>query len=93
MSRRVSRSRLPERAKAPTEKTSRERIIPAQYAVQTPRWDATAVTVRGSLLVVAVSMPLLVIPGLFAPQTLPLMGLLLTASHGSSLVHRRVRRR
>lgn len=90
---RVRRSRLPVRAYALAGKPSRERIIPVPYAVQTPRWDAIAVTVRGSLLVVTVSLPLLAIPELLAPQALPLLALLLTASHGSSLVHRRVRRR
>lgn len=52
-----------------------------------------AVAVRGNLLVVALSLPLLAIPGLLLPRVLPFLTLLLTASHGSSLVYRRIRRR
>ncbi|SBU99243.1 hypothetical protein YW3DRAFT_06493 [Streptomyces sp. MnatMP-M77] len=85
-------SRLPAHAYALAGKASRERIIPAPYAVQTPQWNATAVTVRGSLLVVAVFLPLLASRSFFDPQVLPALALLLTASHGSCLVHRRISR-
>ncbi|MCR8945071.1 hypothetical protein NW249_23420 [Streptomyces sp. OUCMDZ-4982] len=52
-----------------------------------------AVTLRGSLPVVAVSLLLLAVPGSFDPRVLPFLALVLTASHGSSLVYRRIRRR
>ncbi|WNI34373.1 hypothetical protein [Streptomyces sp. ITFR-6] len=52
-----------------------------------------AVTVRGSLLVVLISLPMLAIPGFLASGVLPFLALFLTASHGSLLVRRRVRLR
>ncbi|WUW27006.1 hypothetical protein OG521_39850 (plasmid) [Streptomyces sp. NBC_01463] len=61
--------------------------------VQTPQWDVTAVTVRGSLLIVVLCLPLLMIPGFAAPGVLPFLALFLTASHGSLLVRQWVRRR
>ncbi|WP_328698470.1 hypothetical protein [Streptomyces sp. NBC_00342] len=50
-----------------------------------------AVTVRGSMLVVALLGPLIMIPELLTPEVLPGLALLLTASHGTSLVRQRVR--
>ncbi|MCX5112218.1 hypothetical protein OOK13_45000 [Streptomyces sp. NBC_00378] len=41
----------------------------------------------------AISLPLLVIPGVLTPEVLPVLMLLLTAAHGSSLVRQWVRRR
>ncbi|MET9535333.1 hypothetical protein ABZY02_33045 [Streptomyces sp. NPDC006649] len=61
--------------------------------VETPQWDVLAVMVRGSLLIIMLSLPLLVIPGAFASRALGFLALFLTASHGSSLVYRRIRRR
>ncbi|MER7729225.1 hypothetical protein [Streptomyces sp. NPDC096323] len=61
--------------------------------VQTLQWDVTAVTVRGSLLIVVLCLPLLVIPGFAASGVLPFLALFLTASHGSLLVRQWVRRR
>ncbi|GFN09747.1 hypothetical protein GCM10010298_70400 [Streptomyces microflavus] len=87
------RTRLPARVNTFARKLSRERIIPAEYMVQTHGWDVTAVTLRGSLPIVAVSLPLIVVPASFDPRMLPLLALFLTASHGSLLVHRRIRRR
>ncbi len=52
-----------------------------------------AVTVRGSLLIVLLSLPLLAIPGFLASGVLPFLALFLTASHGSLLVRQWVRRR
>ncbi len=74
-------------------KLSGERIIPAPRAVQTSQWDATAVTLRGSMIVVALFAPLLAAADALGPRELPYLALGLTAAHGSSLVHRRVRRR
>ncbi|MEE1774739.1 hypothetical protein OG795_33570 (plasmid) [[Kitasatospora] papulosa] len=52
-----------------------------------------AVTVRGSMLIVVPCLPLLVIPGVFMPEVLPVLALFLTAAHGTSLVRQWVRRR
>lgn len=87
------RSRLPARAHAIAGKQSRERIIPAPCAVETSCRDVTAVTVRGSLLVGTILLPLLVITGVLTPEVLPALALALTASHGSLLVRHRIRRR
>lgn len=87
------RTRLPACASSIARKLSRERIIPARRKVQTSRWDVLAVTVRGSLLIIVLSLPLLTIPGSFASRVLPFLALFLTASHGSSLVYRRIRSR
>ncbi|WP_406349269.1 hypothetical protein OHA44_37010 [Streptomyces sp. NBC_00144] len=61
--------------------------------VETLQWDAMAVTVRGSLPIAALSLPLYVIPGVSASRVLAFLALFLTASHGSSLVYQRIRRR
>ncbi|MGW2183297.1 hypothetical protein ACWCXX_35700 [Streptomyces sp. NPDC001732] len=50
-----------------------------------------AVTVRGSLPVLVLALPLLALQGSFVSRLLPLLALFLTASHGSSLVYRRTR--
>lgn len=86
-------SRLPAHVNAIARKLSRERIIPAPHLVQTSKWDVTAVTLRGSMLIIALSLPLLAVPDPFASRVLPFLALFLTASHGSSLVYRRIRRR
>lgn len=85
------RTRLPAHALAG--ETSRELIISAPRMVETSRRVVTVVTVRGSMPIVAISLPLLVIPGILTPEVLPALMLLLTAAHGSSLVHQWVRRR
>lgn len=54
--------------------------------VQTLQWHVTAVTVRGSLLIVLLCLPLLAVPGFVASGVLPYLALFLTASHGSLLV-------
>lgn len=87
------RTRLPARASAIAWKPSRERIIPTLPAVETLHCDVMAVTVRGSMLVVVLLLPLLAIPGVLTPEVLPLLALLLTASHGSSLVRGWIRLR
>ncbi len=86
------RTRLPATAAALARKLSRERIIPFAHPVETPHGNVTAVMLRGSLPIILISLPLLVVPGLSSPQALPLMALFLTASHGSVLVRRWVRR-
>ncbi|MEU2135160.1 hypothetical protein [Streptomyces sp. NPDC018352] len=60
--------------------------------VETSFQVVTSVTVRGSMPVVAISLPLLMIPGIPTPEVLPTLMLLLTAAHGSSLVRQWVRR-
>ncbi len=87
------RTRLPASTYAIAGRLSRERIIPASPAVETPHWDVMAVTVRGSMLIVVPCLPLLVIPGVFMPEVLPVLALFLTAAHGTSLVRQWVRRR
>ncbi len=87
------RSRLPARDTSHAWKLSRERIIPVPHVAQTSRWDATAVTVRGSLLIVVLCVPMLMIPGFVTSGVLPFLALFLTASHGSLLVRQWIRRR
>ncbi len=87
------RASLPVPAKAVAGKLSGERIIPAPRPVETSGWHATAVTLRGSMLVVAVFVPTVAFATSFGPRELPVLALLLTAAHGSSLVYRRVRSR
>ena len=84
---------LPVPAKAVAGKLSGERIIPAPRPVETSGWHATAVTLRGSMLVVAVFAPTVAFATSFGARELPVLALLLTAAHGSSLVYRRVRSR
>lgn len=84
------RTRLPAHAFAG--ETSRELIISAPRMVETSFQVVTSVTVRGSMPVVAISLPLLMIPGIPTPEVLPTLMLLLTAAHGSSLVRQWVRR-
>ncbi|MGQ4353056.1 hypothetical protein [Streptomyces drozdowiczii] len=61
--------------------------------VETLRWDVSAVMVRGSLPIVVLCVPLLLIPGFVTSGVLLFLALFLTASHGSVLVRRWVRRR
>ncbi len=49
--------------------------------------------VRGSLLIVVLCVPMLMIPGFVTSGVLPFLALFLTASHGSLLVRQWVRRR
>lgn len=85
------RTRLSARPLSAAGKLSRERIIPVPRLVETSSWVVMAVTVRGSMLVVALLGPLIMIPELLTPEVLPGLALLLTASHGTSLVRQRVR--
>lgn len=87
------RSRLPVRAWAPTQRLSRERIIPGPRMAQTLRMVATAVMVRGSFLMALLVLPLMAIPAFRSPQVLPFLAFLVTASHGSLLVRRWIRSR
>lgn len=80
------RIRFPASARALAVKTSRDRIIPPPHPVQTPAWHVKAVTLRGSLPMAAICLPLLAIPGARPPHVLPLVALFLTVAHGSVLV-------
>jgi hypothetical protein len=71
----------------------RERIIPHSRVVETGTVHVTAVTLRGSLPVVALSLPALLEPGAPSSLELSVLALFLTASHASTLVHQWVRRR
>ncbi|MGW1143636.1 hypothetical protein ACWD6I_00965 [Streptomyces sp. NPDC002454] len=53
---------------------------------------ATAVTARGSLFIVLISLPFLAVPNAFPPRVLPFLTLCLAAAHGSVLVYRRLHR-
>ncbi len=93
MSLRRRRMRLPAAAIAIARKTSRERIIPFPCPAQTPVWHVRAVTLRGSLPIAAIGIPLAAAPPAHSPQALSLIVLFLTTAHGSMLVHQWIYRR
>lgn len=72
---------------------SRETIIPSPLPAQTLERHVKAVTLRGSGLISALSLPLFAVPEAFTSQSLPVLALFLTASHGSFLVRQSVRLR
>jgi hypothetical protein len=80
------RTRFLAAAIAPARKSSRDRIIPQRYSPQTPVWHVKAVTLRGSLPIAAIGLPLLAFPDALPPHRLPAAALFLTAAHGSVLV-------
>lgn len=87
------RTHLPASTGVLARKLSRERIIPIPRALETSGLHVMILVLRGSLLTIMISLPLLAVPGFLSPRTLPYMALFLTASHGSVLVRRWVRLR
>lgn len=87
------RTHFPARASAPARKSSRDRIIPPPPPAQTWVWHVKAVTLRGSLPIAVICLPLLAIPHAWPPRLLPLAALFLTAAHGSVLVRHWIWRR
>ncbi len=69
---------------------ARDAIIPPLSGVQTQRWSALAVTVRGNLLAGAVTGPCLLIAGSSSPWAAPALTALSVFAYGSCVVYRRV---
>jgi hypothetical protein len=89
---RPRRTRFSATATAIARKTSREHIIPSPCPAQTPVRHVKAVTLRGSLPIALLGLPLAALPRLQCAHTLSLVALFLTAAHGSVLAHQWIHR-